>query len=89
MIILIFHEINFFFFFFFVSIDDDRSKERLIQVLEDRELGFLYPMLKIETVLFEKISNNINPDELREWIGQNLSKELTNSVDFIQSIVTW
>jgi hypothetical protein len=58
-------------------------------VLEDRELGFLYPMLKVETVLLEKIYNNISTEELKEWINQSVSIELTNSVDFIQSLVTW
>ena len=67
----------------------DRSKERLIQILEDRELGFLYPMLKIETLLLEKINNNISIDELKAWIEQTISKDLLNSTDFIQSLVTW
>jgi hypothetical protein len=58
-------------------------------VLEDRELGFLYPMLKVETVSLEKIYKNISTEELKEWINQNLSTELTNSVDFIQFLVTW
>jgi hypothetical protein len=46
-------------------------------------------MLKIETALLDKIQNNIKNDELKDWIDNNLSSELTNSVDFIQSVVTW
>jgi len=46
-------------------------------------------MLKVETVLLEKIYNNISTEELKEWINHSVSKELTNSVDFIQSLVTW
>jgi len=46
-------------------------------------------MLKVETVLLEKIYNNISTEELKEWINQSVSIELTNSVDFIQSLVTW
>ena len=46
-------------------------------------------MLKVEIVLLEKMYSNISTNELKEWIGQNLGTELTNSVDFIQSLVTW
>ena len=68
----------------------DRSKDRLIQLLEDRELSFVYPMLKIESTLFEKIhSAQLSNPELKEWIEANVSGDILNSVDFIQSLVTW
>lgn len=67
----------------------DRYKERLIQILEDRELSFVYPMLKIESLLLEKIqSNTLTNDELKEWIDANVSANVTNSTDFIHSLVT-
>lgn len=87
--LLVFNDNNEYILFRFCFKDGDRSKERLIQILEDRELGFLYPMLKIETALLEKIQNNCTSDELKEWICVNLNSELTNSIDFIQSLVTW
>ena len=68
----------------------DRHKDRLIQILEDRELSFVYPMLKIESTLLEKIqSNSLSSDELKEWIEANVSTNVTNSTDFIHSLVTW
>lgn len=67
----------------------DRHKDRLIQILEDRELSFVYPMLKIESSLYEKIqSSSLTNDELKKWIEANVSKNVTNSNDFIHSLVT-
>lgn len=67
----------------------DRYKDRLIQILEDRELSFVYPMLKIESALLEKIqSNSLTNEKLKEWIETNVSMNVTNSNDFIHSLVT-
>jgi len=66
----------------------DRYKERLIQILEDRELSFVYPMLKIESALLEKIQSSLSNDELKEWIKENVNVNVTNSNDFIHSLIT-
>ena len=47
-------------------------------------------MLKIESTLYEKIySAQLDNQELKEWIEANVSVDIRNSVDFIQSLVTW
>lgn len=67
----------------------DRHKDRLIQILEDRELSFVYPMLKIESALLEKIqSDSMTNGCLREWITNNVDVNVTSSTDFIHSLVT-
>lgn len=67
----------------------DRHKDRLIQILEDRELSFVYPMLKIESSLLERIqSNSLNNNDLKQWIEANVSVSVTQSNDFIHSLVT-
>lgn len=68
--------------------DGDRTKERLIQVLEDRELAFLNPMLKIESALLTKVQAGVSADELREWIGSVVGEELTLTSAFVHSLVT-
>lgn len=69
---------------------NDRCKERLIQILEDRELSFVYPMLKIEAILFDNVfTQNFDSIQLREWINQNVEVDIRNSTDFIQSLITW
>jgi translation initiation factor 4G len=60
-----------------------------VQILEDRELEFVYPMLKIESLIFEKIQSNLSANELNEWIEKTVSPDIRNSNDFIQSLVTW
>jgi hypothetical protein len=58
--------------------------------LEDRELEFVYPMLKIESLLFEQIhTNSLTNQELNEWIETTVTSDIRNSNDFIQSLVTW
>lgn len=66
----------------------DKNKERLVQILEDRELEFVYPMLKIESLIFEKIQSNLSNKELNEWIDITVSSDIRSSNDFIQSLVT-
>lgn len=67
----------------------DRHKERLIQILEDRELSFVYPMLRIESALLEKIqASGTTYEELKSWIDANVNGGVTNSNDFIHSLVT-
>jgi hypothetical protein len=67
----------------------DKSKERLIQILEDRELSFVYPMLKIESSLFYQIFNDeLSNEKLNQWILLNVDENITSSGYFIQSLVT-
>ncbi len=67
----------------------DRHKERLIQILEDRELSFVYPMLKIENALLEKVqAETMTNENLKKWIEDNVSPSVTVSSDFIHSLVT-
>ena len=67
----------------------DRTKDRLIQILEDRELSFVYPMLRIETTLLEKIQTaSLSANELREWIESHVDADIRMSVGFIQSLVS-
>jgi len=66
----------------------DKNKERLVQILEDRELEFVYPMLKIESILYEKIHASLSESQLIEWIESAVSADIRQSNDFIQSLVT-
>jgi len=73
-----------------LRLDGDRNKERLAQILEDRALSFVYPMLKLEPCLYEQIqSNHVSCAQLKEWIDANISSEIQNTISFIQSLITW
>ena len=65
--------------------ENDRSKERLGDILEDRNLSFLYPMLKVESELWKQLnSNDCTPTSLYRWIKENVDASLQNSAEFIQ-----
>jgi translation initiation factor 4G len=70
--------------------NDDRNRERLAQVLEDRELIFLMPMLKLEPLLYETISSDTTTDSLhlRKWIDETIDASVRDTTDFIQSLVS-
>ena len=46
----------------------DKTKERLAEILEDRELTFLYPLLKIQGDIWRQLEYDPNPNTLYKWI---------------------
>lgn len=66
----------------------DRNKERLVQILEDRELSFVYPMLKIESTLMLNIQADLSSVELKQWIEGHVDLDIRMSIGFIQSLVS-
>lgn len=69
--------------------DENRSLERLRQVLEDRELEFVRPMLKYESLLYERICvDKLNSSDLKKWIDENLCSSVIETNDFINSLIT-
>lgn len=68
----------------------DRNKERLSEVLRDRQLGFLYPLLRIESELMKQVNsgNDILPKSLYTWIKENVDTELQKSEGFIITLFT-
>lgn len=46
----------------------DRSKERLSELLDDRGLGFLCPLLRIQDQLWRQLQADPNPTSLYKWI---------------------
>ena len=68
----------------------DRNKERLSEVLRDRQLNFLYPLLRIESELMKQVNsgNDISPKQLYTWIKENVDSELQKSEGFIITLFT-
>lgn len=66
----------------------DRSKERLIEILEDRGLSFLFPLLRIQTDLTKQIQNDANPALFYKWIKENVDCSLHTVPGFINALVT-
>lgn len=68
----------------------DRNKERLSEVLRDRQLGFLYPLLRIESELMKQVNSgqDISPKSLYSWIKEHVDPELQKSEGFVITLFT-
>ncbi|XP_066154239.1 eukaryotic translation initiation factor 4 gamma 2 [Euwallacea fornicatus] len=66
----------------------DRTKERLSEILEERELTFLYPLLRIQADLARQLSTDPNPQAFYKWIKENLESANFNDPGFINALVT-
>ncbi|ENN78791.1 hypothetical protein YQE_04747, partial [Dendroctonus ponderosae] len=66
----------------------DRTKERLSEILEERELTFLYPLLRIQADLARQLAADPNPQTFYKWIKENLEPANFNDPGFINALVT-
>lgn len=65
----------------------DRTKDRLAEILEDRNLSFLYPLLKLQGELQKQIQNDPNPQTLYKWIKDNVESTCYNDNGFITALM--
>lgn len=68
--------------------ENDKTKERLAEILEERDLTFLYPLLRIQAELAKQLQSDPNPQQFYKWIKENL--DLANYTDpgFINALMT-
>lgn len=66
----------------------DQSKEKLMTVLEDRKLNFLYPMLKVQKDLSNAIMADPNPTPIYKWVKDNVNASMHTAPNFINVLVT-
>lgn len=67
----------------------DRVKERLADILKDRDLSFLYPILRIEFDLTKQLMvNDCTPSALYRWIKDNVDANLRSTPEFINVLFT-
>lgn len=65
----------------------DRTKDRMAEILEDRNLSFLYPLLKLQGELQKQIQNDPNPQYLYKWIKDNVEPHCYNDPGFITALM--
>lgn len=68
--------------------ESDKTKERLSEILEERELTFLYPLLRIQADLARQLATDPNPQAFYKWIKENLEPANFNDPGFINALVT-
>ncbi|XP_063223365.1 eukaryotic translation initiation factor 4 gamma 2 isoform X2 [Bacillus rossius redtenbacheri] len=66
----------------------DRTKERLAEILEERGLTFLFPLLRIQAELWKQLLADPNPTQFYKWIKENLDPAHHSDPPFISALVT-
>lgn len=63
----------------------DRQKEQLADVLRDRELSFLYPLLRVESEMVKQLADSeLTPNGLYKWIKENVDAPLQATPGFVR-----
>ncbi|XP_035912591.1 eukaryotic translation initiation factor 4 gamma 2 [Anopheles stephensi] len=66
----------------------DRTKDRMAEILEDRNLNFLYPLLRVQAELWKQILSDANPQQFYKWIKENVEPSCYAEQGFIVAIMT-
>ncbi|XP_053676459.1 eukaryotic translation initiation factor 4 gamma 2 [Anopheles nili] len=68
--------------------ESDRTKDRMAEILEDRSLSFLYPLLRVQAELWKQIQSDANPQQFYKWIKENVEPSCYTEPGFIVAIMT-
>lgn len=68
--------------------ESDKTKERLAEILEERDLTFLYPLLRIQAELAKQLQSDPNPQQFYKWIKENLDSVNYTDPGFINALMT-
>ncbi|XP_050303552.1 eukaryotic translation initiation factor 4 gamma 2 [Anthonomus grandis grandis] len=68
--------------------ESEKNKERLTEILEERELTFLYPLLRIQADLTRQLAADPNPQVFYKWLKENMETANFNDPGFINALVT-
>lgn len=66
----------------------DRTKDRMAEILDDRSLSFLYPLLRVQTELWKQITTDPNPQAFYKYIKENIESSLYTDPGFITAMMT-
>lgn len=64
------------------------NKDRMMEILEDRGLSFLFPLMRIQTELTRQIRADANATVYYKWIRENVDNKLFSDSSFITILVT-
>lgn len=66
----------------------DRTKDRLAEILDDRKLSFLQPLLRIESELWRQIKEDPQPTSFYKWIKDNVNPVRYSDPGFITALIS-
>ncbi|CAC5424936.1 EIF4G [Mytilus coruscus] len=61
----------------------DQNKERMMEILEDRGLSFMFPLLRVQSELWRQIQAEPNATALYKWIKDSVDTNLQYTTGFI------
>lgn len=65
-----------------------RTKEQLAEILQERNLTFLFPLLRIQSDLWKQITSDPNLTQFYKWIKENLDPVHYTDPGFITALTT-
>jgi translation initiation factor 4G len=68
--------------------EPDQNKERMMVILEDRSLSFLFPLLHLQTELWQRIQTEPSATDLYKWVRDKVDLKLQKTPGFIVILVT-
>lgn len=66
----------------------DQSKEKMMEILEDRGLSFLFPLLRIQSELWKQIQSDPSATAIFKWIKDKVQNDLHYSPGFVNILTT-
>ncbi|XP_041366802.1 eukaryotic translation initiation factor 4 gamma 2-like [Gigantopelta aegis] len=66
----------------------DQKKERMLEILEDRDLGFLFPLLTIQSELWRQIQTEPSAAAVFKWIRDRVDTNMQKTTGFINILTT-
>ncbi|KAL0268186.1 UNVERIFIED_CONTAM: hypothetical protein PYX00_010221 [Menopon gallinae] len=69
-------------------VECDRTKEKLSEILAERDLSFLYPLSTIQSSLWKQLQADSNPAQFYKWVKENLDPSHYTNPGFINALVT-
>uniref|UniRef100_F6R3K6 W2 domain-containing protein n=1 Tax=Ciona intestinalis TaxID=7719 RepID=F6R3K6_CIOIN len=65
-----------------------QNKSSMFEILQGKQLAFLYPLLHMETKLNEQLNTDPAPQVVYRWIRENVSSELYSHPEFIHVLTS-
>ncbi|XP_072034975.1 eukaryotic translation initiation factor 4 gamma 2-like [Amphiura filiformis] len=66
----------------------DQNKERMMEILDDKGLSFLFPLLRVQADIWKQIQADPNPSALYKWIRENVATNLHQNQGFVNALTT-
>lgn len=73
---------------FYPPVEIDQNKEKMMEILEDRGLSFMFPLLRVQSELWRQIQAEPSANALFKWIKDKVDSSLHHTSGFIHILTT-